>query len=740
MSISVDVLIVNNKINQPFTYMVDLSLSHKIKYGSLVIVNFNNYLEIAYVINIEKNKKYDFEIKPIISILEKEIISPFSKSLINYLDNTLYASKVDITRMILKKNSENRLKLIVEDDEENIINYYQLTKENKKIETINILKDIKNYKFKLKENKIPQMIIYKYQNKYYQKKTLIQELNLTEYMFKKMKNNQEIIAEKINKNEFIPANKNEKIINQLTDYQMNAYCEIKNNIKKKITLLQGVTGSGKTAIFIKLINDYIQNNQQVLILVPEVTLTQQMIETLNKYYPNQCAFFNNSLISSERNKLIQKINNMQTKIIIGTRSSIFLEIKNLGLVIIDEEHDKSYKQNFYPYYHVDIMFDFWQKNNINILLSSATPRLITKAKAEKSIYKLVELKERYNNYNLPKIKYEEYNNDEIISSKMIAEIKYRLSKDENILVLFNVTGYSKIIECSDCGEVLKCPHCNISLKYFKSTQQFKCSYCNYQINNKKCPKCSSTKLHFLGFGIEKIQEILSKKLPNINILRVDSKLNNSKNKIHETIKKFKEGKKQILIGTQIIAKGINFPNLKLVIVLNTDNMLYYNDFNSNEYAYQLLEQISGRSGRDNDEGEVLIYTNHQDNFVYKAVEEHNYNAFYQKEMYNRKLQKTNPYYFIAMVEYRHKNTEKCIEFINILKYEADNMNLITTNIVIPYIEAIENKTRRQIFIKYKKENIKNIIEKLINNITTNYSLKINKNNLLIDLNVDSYNL
>ncbi len=746
----VDVKIINNKLNQSFTYMIDSILYKKIAYGDLVLVEFNNKLEVAIIENKKISKtKPSFKINEVFAILKNNRINKRQEKIINSLEEKLFIKKEEVINLVMNKNEVFNTKLILSIKKESTdldfeilkkkyftndsIAYKKIEKEDRKIIKELIKKEILDINL---DEDVKYIKVYKLDDddNLFIKKDFLNYYDITNYKFGKLQKEGRILETQIEDYKYKEIFNYEKKEIKLTKYQEEKLEEIKKEIDNKPVLLHGITGSGKTSLFIKMIEEQLSKRKKVLVLVPEITLVVQMVEDLQKYFGNVCGVFNNALTLKQKNNFIKKINTNNLEIIISTRSGIFLDIENLGLVIVDEEHDSSYKQNFNPFYHVDDMIDYWEEENINVLLSSATPRLISYTKAKKGLYHLVSMNKRYNDYSLPTLTFKPYDRENLINKDFINNIKDTLEKKENCLILFNVKGYASSIECPNCGNVEMCPDCNMPLKYYKSSKKASCNYCDFQINNYNgCSNCNNNKMSLIGLGIEKVQEQLENHFPN-QILRVDSKVSKTKEKVNNIIKEFNNNTSKILIGTQIIAKGLNFKNLNKVIVLNLDNMLFFNDFNSHEKAYQLLEQVSGRSGRDKKDGEVIVYTNHSDDVMYQAALNHDYNMFYNHEMENRKLQKVLPYYFISQIEFRSKHVYKYEEEILKIKENLEKKGLIVTKIVQPYLENIGEEKRLKIYVKYKKENIKKIIQEAIE------LSNIPKGDILVDLNIENYGL
>lgn len=766
--ITAEVVIWNNKLNQPFTYMVDSILYKELVknnrtdfYGVLVLVEFNNSLQIGMItsnkLQTVDNEKLRYQVKPVLQILAVNKFSNQLEKMFRYLENELATSPKMIHKMLFQKNNHTALKLEIKLNQEcqsleleneyleyqkkyfrginkSKIEFSKIEKVDKKI-TVELLKT-KRIIVKLFEEEIKQIKVYANQkDKHYLiQKDYMFKNQLSTHFFNKEFKSGNIISKQVAKDSdylyFLDKNSQENKNIELNQTQKEAYQKIVSN--KGISLLHGVTGSGKTSVFIKLIANEVEKGNQVLVLVPEITLTLQMIEELNQYFRSKCAYFNNTITKKQHQKLIKAVHKNEIQIIIGTRSSIFLEIPKLNLVIIDEEQDSSYKQDSEPYYHVDVMHNFWLEKEIKIVLSSATPRLKTYAKAQKNLYQLVEMSTRYNDYKFPRIKLQNYDQEHLFNDEMLTIIQQKITNQENVLILFNVKGYSKNIVCQNCGMVPTCPNCKTSLKYFKASQTLECGFCTFvEKFSGKCSECLASNFKLIGIGIEQAQEVLEKNFAE-NVLRIDGQVAKSKQKLQNIITEFKNSQGKILIGTQIIAKGLNFPGLDLVVVLNTDRMLFFNDYNAQEQVYQLLEQVSGRSGRTSNNGEVYIYTNYPNHQVYQAVVNHDYQKFYQFEMRNRKLQKVAPYYYMAMIEVQSLQKEKVQKIISQIETDLFKTNLIISKIIVPYIQKINNYFRLRIYVKYQKEKIKALLEPIIK------KNKIGAVDIYLDLEINNY--
>ena len=523
----------------------------------------------------------------------------------------------------------------------------------------------------------------------------------------------------------------------LNEYQKDALNKIKNS-NKDVILLHGITGSGKTEIYMHLIKEQLDRGKTAIVLVPEISLTPQMISRFTKHFSSNIAVLHSGLSDSEKYDEYRKIKRKEVSIVIGARSAIFAPLTNIGIIIIDEEQSSSYKQESNPKYNaIDVAIKRSKYHNCKVILGSATPTIETYARADKGYYELVTLNKRANNAKLPNIeiidmKYEIKKGNRIFSDKLINEIKETLKKGEQIILFLNKRGYSSYQMCSNCGEVVKCPNCDITLTYHKISNMNRCHYCGHAQNvSDICPNCKSKALKKFGLGTQQVEEELNN-LFNVRVIRMDIDTTSKKGAHAKIINSFMNHEYDILIGTQMIAKGLDFPLVTLVGVINADTLLNIPDFRSNEHTYHMLSQVSGRAGRSLKEGKVIIQTYNPDNYAIKYAKYHNYVGFYEEEMKIRKTLKYPPYFFLALLKIGSKSYEQAKkESIKICNYMKTNK---TTDIIVlgPSVSAISkinNIYYFQIIIKYRnKENISRILKEII-------SLEDNsKINLNIDIN------
>ena len=520
----------------------------------------------------------------------------------------------------------------------------------------------------------------------------------------------------------------------LTDSQNKALEKIKNT-DKMITLLRGVTGSGKTEIYMHLINDVIEQNKTAIVLVPEITLTTQLIGRFRSVFKD-IAVLHSSLSDGERYDEYRKIKENKVKLVIGTRSAIFCPLENIGIIVIDEEHEDSYKQENNPRYDtLDIAIERAKYWNSKIVLGSATPSLVTYAKASIGRYNLVELLTRVNNNKLPSVniidmKEEIKKGNSIISSYADNLIRDRLNKKEQIMILINRRGYSNYIMCKECGNVIKCPNCDISLTYHKKDNALRCHYCDYSTTKMdKCSNCGSKYLTLKGVGTEKIEEYISDNY-NARVVRMDRDTTSNKGTHEKIIKDFNDYKYDILLGTQMISKGLDFPNVTLVIVLNGDSSLNVPDYRSSEKTFSMLTQVSGRAGRKDKDGIALIQTYNPEHYSILFSKNHDYKSFYNKEIKIRKQLNYPPFCNIVSIRVITEDYdigEKEINKIN--KYLNNNLDEKYTILGPSVSLKINNMYKFQLIIKYKENEL---LYKVINEVANN--IKNKKIKLEIDFN------
>ena len=521
---------------------------------------------------------------------------------------------------------------------------------------------------------------------------------------------------------------------KLTSDQESVVSEILNGSNNTF-LLHGVTGSGKTEVYMELIEDSLNKGKTSIVLVPEISLTPQMVKRFQMRFGKNIAAIHSALSDGEKYDEWRRIVRGEASIVIGARSAIFAPLSNIGIIIIDEEHSESYKQSDpNPRYNAkDVAIIRSKYHNCSVVLGSATPSLESFARAKKGVYKLVSLPNRVNGKSLPSVKIIDMN-EGIKKSKghfsldLISAIGERLERREQIILLLNRRGYSSFVTCKNCGYTFKCPNCDISLTYHKSSNTLRCHYCGF--GNKvyqKCPECNEISLNDLGVGTQKIEEELYNIFPNSKILRMDYDTTSRKGMHEKMINAFKDHEYDILLGTQIVAKGLDFSDVTLVGVINADTGLNIPDFRSSENTFSLLSQVAGRSGRSNKTGEVIIQTYNPDHYAISYSKSHDYLGFYNKEMEIRKVLKYPPYYYLCCIRISGKESDYIYnESLKIKRSLERNLNNIF--ILGPSTSSIfkmNNIYRYNIILKYKDDTgLRDILNKVIEHYKSNPKIKI----------------
>ena len=458
-------------------------------------------------------------------------------------------------------------------------------------------------------------------------------------------------------------------IEKLTDEQFRAKKEIDEAFAEgKNVLLHGVTSSGKTHIYLEKIEDVVASEKNVLFLLPEISLTKQIVQRLEKKYGKQLGFYHQKLTDFERVEVWRRMKNNDIKILIGTRNALFLPFQNLGLIVIDEEHDSAYKpREVSPYFNAkdaaQILAKFY---SANLILGSATPSVESYYLAKKEKLKYVLLAERFGNVKLPEFDLinfkEEQDSKKIIgnfSLKLIDEIKKELEKKKQTMILHNRRGYANVVECETCGYVNYCSNCDVVMTYHKFSNEMKCHYCGQKASKPKtCPKCHSENLNERGVGVEQIHEEVSRLFPDSEVDRMDMESMRKKFAYEKLYEKIEEGETDIIVGTQMISKGLDFDNIELVAIPRADSMLYVQDFRAEERAYQLITQVSGRAGRISGEGKVLIQTYNPHHSVFQLIKENHSEKIYQHFLEERKKFLYPPFVKLIMIELKHRKEDK----------------------------------------------------------------------------------
>lgn len=499
----------------------------------------------------------------------------------------------------------------------------------------------------------------------------------------------------------------------LSEAQQLAFNSIQENFKSfDVNLLHGVTASGKTEIYIKLLEQYIKKEKQVLFLLPEIALTTQLVQRLTAYFGNEVAVFHSKYTNNERIEVWNQVleNSPKAKVVIGVRSALFLPFSNLGCIIVDEEHEQTFKQQDpAPRYHArDAAIVLAKQHGAKVVLGSATPSLETYYNVQSKKYGLTELKVRYGNVVLPEIqlvdlkdKYFRKKMSGHFSDELLEAITETLSKGEQVILFQNRRGFSPYVECMTCGHVPYCPSCNVSLTYYKFKNQLRCHYCGHSIANPThCHSCQSVDVTSKGFGTEQIEMELKTLFPEKNIGRMDQDTTRGKFGFEKLIDSFKNREIDVLVGTQMLAKGLDFYNVTLVGILNADNLLNQPNFRAYERAYQMMMQVSGRAGRSEKKGKVVIQTYNLYHNTIQQVLGNDYLGMYKEQIYERQNFKYPPFFRLVKLTMKHRDFDKLKEgslwLYNVL---SQNLEMPVLGPEEPAINRIRNEYIRTIMVK-----------------------------------------
>ncbi|MGL4739811.1 MAG: primosomal protein N' [Sarcina sp.] len=730
MSLYADVIVNSDAItiDKPFSYKIKDELKEKIQQGHRVRVPFgasNKTIE-GFVFNIYEDEKDDgIKYKYIVSICdEKPLLTRDSFLLVEFLRRKYLCKYIDALRIIIppKIMSGNK----------------------EKIKQVVV---VKNYIFDLNKKQLEALEIIREHNGKYNKAELMKNFSISAYTIKKLVEcnaigieSQRVDRSDLRSYENYPAKK-------LTQDQELAYSKIMRS--NKTVLLKGVTGSGKTEVYMNLVSAMLLEEKTSVILVPEIALTPQMIERFKGRFGNDIAIFHSRLSDGERYDQWYRIKNKEIKLVIGARSAIFLPFDDLGLIIVDEEHESTYKSDMNPKYSTIEVCNFLRGlKGCKVVLGSATPSIDSYYKVMKKEYDIAELNERIGGRPMPKITIADMReelksgNKTMFSRELYNKIKEKLVKKEQIILFLNRRGFSSFVSCRSCGFVYQCESCDISMTYHSSGKMI-CHYCGKTKKlDKTCPKCNSKYLKHFGTGTEKVEEAIKHYFKEARIVRMDVDTTRKKDSYELLYNKFKNQEADILIGTQMIAKGLDFENVTLVGVLAADLGVNFPDYRASERSFQLLTQVSGRAGRADKEGEVIIQTYNPENYSLKYVKENDYDNFFADEIRVRKAMDYPPFSKLMIINISSKFENELVHFSyglckhikDVLEFENEVFVFEATQSVVA---KIKDTYRWQILIKgnlndYNSSLIKNGVYKFTQGVYNKIrvTMDINPNNLM----------
>ncbi|OUZ29095.1 primosomal protein N' [Enterococcus faecium] len=764
--------------DQPFTYLVPSEMETALQVGMRVEVPFGNgnrHVQ-GFVMAIQKSEESAIpSLKAVIRLLDlAPVVNEELLSLADYMKKITYAFKITCLQTMLPsvmKAEYDKLIYPLADtpevqvlfDQREVISWKEAEEEGSlsqlirwrqeqlvdikyEVHTRNKVKTIRLVRSLLTEKQIEEEWAKLRQNAKKQKELLLclSELSQEEPIayFKNKGISTAVLNQGKEKGwlEFIESERyrdpyKDRVFDQTMALELNA--EQKNAVEQIITagqqqkdqvfLLEGITGSGKTEVYLQAIADVLSENKTAIMLVPEIALTPQMVERFKGRFGESVAVLHSGLSQGEKYDEWRKIEREEAQVVVGARSAIFAPLKNIGLIIIDEEHESSYKQDETPRYHArDLAIWRSKYHHCPIVLGSATPSLESRARAQKGVYQLLQLNNRAKAAaQLPAIEIvdmrEEFQNHRTstFSANLQEKIQNRLDKKEQTVLLLNRRGYSSFVMCRDCGFVLPCPNCDISLTLHMDTRSMRCHYCGHEepIPN-RCPNCGGNKIRYYGTGTQKVEEELRELYPQARILRMDVDTTRRKGAHEQILQKFGAKEADILLGTQMIAKGLDFPEVTLVGVLNADTSLNLPDFRSSEHTFQLLTQVSGRAGRAEKAGEVVIQTFNPQHYAIELAKKQNYEQFYQQEMHVRHRGGYPPYYFTVKITASHPEEQvaakKIFQIANQLKEVLSPQSLLlgpTPSMIL----RVKNRYYYQLIIKYKHEpNLPHVLDEILN--------------------------
>ena len=673
------------------------------------------------------------KVQDIISILNKKNIFPVIQELINKSILFLHEEMIEeykpklirYIRLNEQYQSENGLKVLLENlksankQKEVVLCFFQLQAQYKKPIPVKQLTEEANSSVAIVKALIEKQVFEEY---FVQEDRVNFDKNKTESEF------------------------------HLSEAQQVAFNEIKTSfLEKEVTLLHGVTSSGKTEIYTKLIEQYISDGKQVLYLLPEIALTTQLVSRLTKHFGNQVAVFHSKYSNNERVEVWNQVlnNSDKAQIVIGARSALFLPFSNLGLIIVDEEHEQTFKQQDpAPRYHArDAAIVLANAHQSKVLLGSATPSIETFYNAQSQKYGLVTLSERFGKVQMPNMKLVDLKDSYFrkqmkghFSTTLIDAISEAFSLGEQVILFQNRRGFSPVLECMTCGNVPQCQQCDVSLTYHKFKNQLRCHYCGYAMAKPtNCHSCSSVHLTTKGFGTEQIELELAELFPTRNIKRMDQDTTRGKYSFEKLIDSFKNREIDVLVGTQMLAKGLDFDNVSLVGIMNADNMLYHPDFRAFERSFQMMTQVSGRAGRSEKTGKVIIQTYNPIHNVIQQVTNNDYEGMYKEQLYERQIYHYPPFFRLVKLTLKHRDFEKLKEgtlwLYQVLK---QNFDIPILGPEEPAINRIRNEYIRTIMIKIPSNQPLQSTKKTIQKVLNSFDLVAHYRPIKVTVNVDFY--
>ena len=771
MIASIIVDVANRQVNRAFDYLVPESLVDFIEIGYRVKVPFGHQDRLGFVVDLKNETTYEnSKLKYIKTFLEaspslnKEFVelayymaeeyycfyidtlktmiptalnAKYSKYIIlkdeNLIENSIKELFINNKKILFDSISASHLKDIKKGIKNGGLTLFTEVKNKMKAKTKTMI-SIADSSLEFRSKKGKEMILFLEEAKSaVSEKDLVINEGYSKYTINNLV--KKGVLKKSYINDYRKISSFTKIVKKdivLNDAQSTAFNSVIDS-QNDTFLLHGVTGSGKTEVYLKLIEYYLNKGKEAIMLVPEISLTPQMVSRLIGKFGEKVAVLHSGLSAGEKYDEWRKIYQNKVKIVVGARSAIFAPFNNLGIIIIDESHDQSYIQSNTPRYDTfDIASVRAKTHNCNLLLGTATPLVKRYYKALKGEIKLLELKTRANNFVLPKAKVIDMKSELISGNRSVfsKELKHmineRLLKNEQTILFLNKRGHSTFVQCRECGEAVTCPNCDTTLTYHQNKNQLVCHYCGFKKTNvRTCPNCGSTKIKFVGTGTEKIVDEITKIWPEARVIRIDSDNTTKKNSTEKFLESFRNHEADILVGTQIIAKGLDYPLVTLVGVLNADLTMKLPFFDAYERTYELLEQVSGRTGRGELGGQILIQTYNPKHYTVRYSSTHDYLGFYNEELKNRYISDNPP--FKENVEIICTGRDPSVLYnkaVEVIKYIKNNSSAKVLGPTEDYIFRINNIYRFKISIKFDVNDLKSILNYLNLHYQNNKDIKL----------------
>ena len=725
-----DIIVANTNVDRPFTYLIPMNLRDKVTTGCPVLIEFGKLTKKGYIIDIKEESDVDISKLKYIKDIENGELGTDENLLrlaiwIKHRYGVTFDKAIS-TVMPVKSNVEEKTSneiFLNQDIGEDILK--ELTKK-RKVAWVRLLKELK------KTESLPQS----YVNKELKVnsatiKRMVEEGYITVGIKQRKSNPLLPILKSLGVEDFneIQAT-NEYILNEEQKLAVDIFKKDFDAGNKNTYLLHGITGSGKTLVFINMIKYVISKGFQAIVLIPEISLTYQTVLRMAEHFKDRVAIINSKLSKNERFYQFDRIKNGDADVIIGPRSAIFAPVKRLGLIVIDEEHDSAYKNENVPTFNVrDVAGKLANIAGASLLLASATPTPETYNRAVTGEIKLLELKERARNTSLPKVSIVDMRdelkmgNRSIFSNKLKTLIEDRLRKHEQVMLFMNRRGYSSFVSCRSCGEAIKCKHCDVTMT-LHNNNKLVCHYCGYSIDLPKvCPSCGSRYIANFGTGTQKLEAMTREVFPSAKVLRMDTDSVSKKNSANDMIRDFARGDADILIGTQMIVKGHDFDNVTLVGIMAADTSLYVSNYNSAQRTFELLTQAAGRAGRAKS-GEAVIQTYKPENYAIVAAAAQDYKKYFENEIVYRKLGGYPPVCHMLTVMFssiREEELNKCATaIVNTLKSD----NIFKKSVIIgptdPSVVKVKDYYRKLVYIKNANYDILLDIQKKIEESLVSY--------------------